>query len=52
VQELYTACGDQPVGVGDVMVRLRRRMLARGIPAVFALAVFGDADWGITRGSS
>jgi hypothetical protein len=49
-QELYAACGDQPGGVGDVMVRLRRRMLARGILAVLALAVYGDADWSITVG--
>jgi len=28
-----------------VMVDLRRRLLAEGLPTVLALAVFGDADW-------
>jgi hypothetical protein len=47
--ELYAACRDDAVGVGEVMVILRRRMLARGIPAVLALTAFGDADWSIER---
>lgn len=47
--ELWAACRDEPVGVGEVMVILRRRMLARGIPAVLALTAFGDADWLICR---
>jgi hypothetical protein len=47
--ELWAACHDEPVGVGEVMVILRRRKLARGIPAVLALTAFGDADWSICR---
>ena len=34
-----------PVRLGEVMVRLRRQLLAEGLPVVLALAVFGDADW-------
>ncbi|WP_219414254.1 hypothetical protein [Pseudonocardia nigra] len=48
VQELYTFCADEPHGIGEVMVRLRRRLLADGVPMVLALAVFGDADWLVT----
>jgi hypothetical protein len=32
---------------GEVMRRLRREMLAAGIPMVLALTAFGDADWRI-----
>jgi hypothetical protein len=48
VHELYTFCADEPHGVGEIMVRLRRRLLADGLPMVLALAVFGDADWLVT----
>ncbi|MEN8113773.1 MAG: hypothetical protein ABFS21_05245 [Actinomycetota bacterium] len=31
--------------VGEVIVVLRRRLLAEGIPAVLAVTAFGDAEW-------
>jgi hypothetical protein len=30
---------------GDVMVEVRRTLLARGLPAVLCLSAYGDADW-------
>jgi hypothetical protein len=34
---------------GDVMLAVRRRMLARGTPMVLALTAYGDADWQIGK---
>lgn len=34
---------------GDVMLAVRRRMLARGTPMVLALMAYGDADWQIGK---
>jgi hypothetical protein len=31
--------------LGEVIVVLRRRLLAEGLPAILAVAAFGDADW-------
>lgn len=49
VEELYSYCAAEPHGFGEVMVRLRRRLLAEGLIMVLALAAFGDADWLITK---
>jgi hypothetical protein len=45
VDALYTIPEGTPIAVGEVMVGVRRRLLAAGLPMVLALAVFGDADW-------
>jgi hypothetical protein len=42
---LYERCANQPGRFGEVMLQLRRQLLAEGLPMVLALAVFGDADW-------
>lgn len=34
---------------GDVLLKLRRRFLARGLPMVLALTYYGDADWILGR---
>jgi hypothetical protein len=34
---------------GDVLLALRRRFLARGLPMVLALTYYGDADWILGR---
>jgi hypothetical protein len=31
--------------LGDVMVRIRRKLLANGYPIVMAVTAYGDADW-------
>jgi hypothetical protein len=36
---------NQPARFGETMVRLRRQLLAEGLPMVLAIAVYGDADW-------
>jgi hypothetical protein len=51
VRDLYQAIGLGPVRFGEVMVRLRRTLLARGTPMVLTLAAFGDADWFLVGGS-
>lgn len=45
VAEIYRHCATEPHGMGEVMLLLRRRMLAEGVLPVLALATFGDADW-------
>ncbi|MGH4004576.1 MAG: hypothetical protein ACRDSO_10755 [Pseudonocardiaceae bacterium] len=52
VEELYSYCAAQPHGFGEVMVRLRRRLLAQGLIMVLTLAAFGDADWLVTKAAS
>lgn len=47
--ELYAASIERPVGVGEVMLPLRRHLLADGMLAVLAVCAFGDADWLITQ---
>jgi hypothetical protein len=37
--------GDVDQSFGDVMLALRREVLARGLPVVLTLFSFGDADW-------
>ncbi len=37
-----------PHSFGELMPLLRRKALAQGIPMVFALAAYGDADWQLT----
>lgn len=49
VDELYRHSVDEPHGMGEAMVRLRRRLLADGVAAVLAVTAFGDADWLITN---
>lgn len=34
--------------MGEVMLRVRRKALARGLPMVLGLCAFGDADWQLT----
>ncbi|MFC6155635.1 CHAT domain-containing protein [Kribbella jiaozuonensis] len=51
VEELYASCASEPRGVGEVMVRLRRRLVADGVLPVLALVAFGDADWLVTKAS-
>ena len=48
-QSLYECCEDGPRSIGEVMVRLRRRLLVEGVTMVLALTVFGDADWVLER---
>ena len=38
-----------PARLGESIVRLRRQLIAEGVPMVLALAVFGDADWLVGR---
>jgi hypothetical protein len=47
VQLLASLRPDDERAFGDVMRRLRREMLAAGIPMVLALTAYGDADWRI-----
>jgi hypothetical protein len=45
VGELYRQCATDACGMGEVMLMLRRNLLADGLLPVLALASFGDADW-------
>jgi hypothetical protein len=45
VGELYRQCTTDACGMGEVMLMLRRNLLADGLLAVLTLAAFGDADW-------
>jgi hypothetical protein len=45
VGEIYQQCTTDACGMGEVMLRLRRNLLADGLLPVLALASFGDADW-------
>ena len=45
VREVYRQCTTDARGMGEVMLTLRRNLLADGLLAVLALASFGDADW-------
>jgi hypothetical protein len=45
VREIYRQCATDARGMGEVMLMLRRNLLADGLLAVLALASFGDADW-------
>jgi hypothetical protein len=45
VNLLYAEVATGPSTIGDVMVVLRRRLLAEGIGAVLAVTAFGDAEW-------
>ena len=49
VEALYACCADVGATMGEVMVGVRRRLLAGGFPMVLALTVFGDADWLLTK---
>jgi hypothetical protein len=51
VEELYRACAEQPLSVGEVLVRLRRRLLRDGLLPVLALAIYGDAEWLLAKES-
>jgi hypothetical protein len=48
VQLLYTRSREAPKSFGELMVEVRRRYLAEGMPMVLALVAFGDADWVVT----
>jgi hypothetical protein len=45
VEEIYRLCAVDGHGMGEVMMLLRRRLIAEGMLPVLALATFGDADW-------
>ena len=45
VNVLYAEVATGPSTIGDMMVVLRRRLLAEGIGAVLAVTAFGDAEW-------
>ena len=47
VQELKAQEGNTNTTFGDVMLAVRRRLLADGIPMVLGLTSYGDADWRI-----
>ena len=49
VAAMYGTVPDGGASVGEVMVGVRRRLLAQGLPMVLALTVFGDADWLISK---
>jgi hypothetical protein len=51
IRELYAIPAGEPQGLGEVMVRLRRRLLRDGLLPVLALTAFGDADWLISKGA-
>jgi len=44
-EEIADAWRRGPVPAGEVLVRMRRRVLAAGMPAVLAIVAYGDADW-------
>jgi hypothetical protein len=45
VHEISRHCAGNACGMGEVMLMLRRHLLAEGLLPVLALASFGDADW-------
>ncbi|KQU80843.1 hypothetical protein ASC98_04640 [Rhizobacter sp. Root1238] len=45
IKGLQAAVASGPAPLGQVMLRLRREMLANGFPIVLALSASGDADW-------
>jgi hypothetical protein len=45
VHEISQQCAGEACGMGEVMLKLRRHLLAEGLLPVLALASFGDADW-------
>jgi hypothetical protein len=45
ITTLHAEAEAGPVTIGDVMVVLRRHLLAEGILAVLAVVAFGDAEW-------
>jgi hypothetical protein len=49
VTVLHAEVEDGATTLGDVMVVLRRRLLAEGMAAVLAVTAFGDAAWLIER---
>jgi hypothetical protein len=51
VQELKKQEGKAEGTFGDVMLEVRRRLLAAGIPMVLGLTSYGDADWRIGTGT-
>lgn len=51
IRELYAIPAQEPQGLGEVMVRLRRKLLREGLLPVLALVAFGDADWLISKGA-
>ena len=50
VQELKKQEGNAEATFGDVMLAVRRRLLAAGVPMVLGLTSYGDADWRIGTG--
>ena len=45
VAEIRLRCHDYPRGTGEVILSLRRRLVAEGMLPVLAVTAFGDADW-------
>lgn len=52
VQELKKQEGKADATFGDVMLEVRRRLLAAGVPMVLGLTSYGDADWRIGTGNT
>lgn len=49
VEEIKKQEGNINATFGDVMLKVRRRLLAAGTPMVLGLTSYGDADWRIGR---
>ena len=47
--ELKAACNEGEKNFGDVLLRVRQKILAKGQPLALALTAFGDADYRITQ---
>lgn len=45
VEALVERAGKEDTTFGDVMLDVRREMLAAGLPMVLALTAYGDTDW-------
>jgi hypothetical protein len=48
----FEGAAEETVTFGDVLLRVRRRALAAGIPMVLSLVAYGDADWRVCHAAS
>jgi len=48
VETLKNEIGGSPVSFGEIMPRVRREMLAAGIPIILCVTAYGDARWVLT----
>ena len=46
---LLEHANSEPESIGDVLVDVRRRLLAKGMPVGFTFVAFGDASWQLGR---